>query len=215
MLQFFVAFGYNNANELDEKTCDFFTALLTVVPYKRMEKLPTNLETERLLLRPLRTEDAPVLFQRWTTDPEVTKYLSWRPHTSLNDTIEYIERCKQGWESGERCVWGVELKPDNGLIGAAAVSFQSRGRAVLGYVFGKSHWGNGYATEALIPIRNAVMARPDIFRFWAFADIENPASGKVLEKLQMEYEGILRRWIVHPNVSPEPRDAKCYSLVRK
>jgi len=44
--------------------------------------------------------------------------------------------------------------------------------------------------------------------------VENLASARVLEKAGMHREGMLRRWSVHPNVSPEPRDCLCYAIVR-
>lgn len=49
---------------------------------------------------------------------------------------------------------------------------------------------------------------------WATCDCDNVGSARVLEKLSFELEGTLRRWAVHPNISPEPRDSYCYSTVR-
>ena len=52
-----------------------------------------------------------------------------------------------------------------------------------------------------------------IYRIWAVCDLENKASARVLEKVGMQREGILRRYIVHPNVSAEPRDCSVYSKI--
>jgi RimJ/RimL family protein N-acetyltransferase len=44
--------------------------------------------------------------------------------------------------------------------------------------------------------------------------VDNHASARVLEKIGMTREGVLRRWIIHPNIGDEPRDSLCYSVVR-
>ena len=69
-------------------------------------------------------------------------------------------------------------------------------------------------TEALEPLVNWAIAQPDIYRVWAVCDIENLASARVLEKLGMTREGRLHRWLVHPNISDEPRDCFCYAKVK-
>jgi len=57
-------------------------------------------------------------------------------------------------------------------------------------------------------------SRITLTRIWAVHDVENEASGKVMLKLGMEYEGTIRRFSIHPNISVEPRDAKMYSSVK-
>jgi ribosomal-protein-alanine N-acetyltransferase len=69
-------------------------------------------------------------------------------------------------------------------------------------------------TEALTPIVEWALAQPRIFRVWATCDIENRRSARVLEKVGMQFEGVLRRYVVHPNVSDEPRDALLYARVK-
>ncbi|MDC0357828.1 GNAT family N-acetyltransferase [Oligoflexia bacterium] len=179
-----------------------------------MKTPPSKFNTERLLLRHFRSEDASTIFKRWTSDPEVAKYLTWYPHKSIDESRKYLEHCKRGWESNSAYVWAVELKPKEGLIGAIALHRETFQRMSIGCVFGQAYWGHGYATEALIPVRNWAVSQPETFRLWAVCDIENPASGRVLEKIGMAKEGVLRRWIVHPNLNPIPRNAICYSLVR-
>jgi RimJ/RimL family protein N-acetyltransferase len=69
-------------------------------------------------------------------------------------------------------------------------------------------------TEAATSIVDWAIAQPQIFRVWAFCDVENAASARVLEKLGMKYEGILRRWLAHTNISADPRDCLCYAKVK-
>src|SRR5215470_11140666 len=58
------------------------------------------------------------------------------------------------------------------------------------------------------------LAQPTIYRVWATCDVENEASARLLERAGMEREGVLRRWLVHPNLSEAPRDCFCYSIVK-
>ena len=60
--------------------------------------------------------------------------------------------------------------------------------------------------EALSYLVNWSMDQPEIFRAWAFCDVENPASARVMEKAGMTREGVLRRWHVCPSIGPEPRN---------
>jgi len=68
--------------------------------------------------------------------------------------------------------------------------------------------------EAARAVLTAAAAQPELHRIWAVCDVENMVSARVLEKIGMLREGILRRWVIHPNVSSEPRDALCYSWIR-
>ena len=58
------------------------------------------------------------------------------------------------------------------------------------------------------------MDQEPIHRVWAVCDVENRGSARVLEKVGMQREAILRKWLVHPNISPIPRDCYCYAIVR-
>ena len=69
-------------------------------------------------------------------------------------------------------------------------------------------------TEALQPLVNWVINQPEIYRVWAVCDCENLASARVLEKIGMTREGVLRRWLIHPNLSDVPRDCLCYAKVK-
>jgi [ribosomal protein S5]-alanine N-acetyltransferase len=87
-------------------------------------------------------------------------------------------------------------------------------RAELGYVLARPYWNQGLITEALQPIIDWALTQPNIYRVWAVCDYENLASARVMEKVGMTYEGILRRWLIHPNMSNKPRDCFCYAKVK-
>jgi [ribosomal protein S5]-alanine N-acetyltransferase len=69
-------------------------------------------------------------------------------------------------------------------------------------------------TETLALVAAWAMRQDGIWRIGAVCDVENRASARVMEKAGLEREGILRRWIIHPNVSSEPRDCFSYAMVR-
>jgi [ribosomal protein S5]-alanine N-acetyltransferase len=69
-------------------------------------------------------------------------------------------------------------------------------------------------TEVLSLAARWGMRQNDIWRIGAVCDVENRASARVMEKAGLAREGILRRWLVHPNISGEPRDCFSYALTR-
>ena len=178
-----------------------------------MTKPPKTLETSRLLLRLPTLDDMATIFQKYTQDQEVTKYLIWRPHENINVTREFIYRCIQCWKEESAFPWVVIRKKDGELVGMIELRIDKLS-ADLGYVIAREYWGNGYATEITKTIVDWAMAQENIYRIWATCDIENIASARVLEKAGMQREGILRRYMIHPNISDEPRDSYCYSKVK-
>jgi len=69
-------------------------------------------------------------------------------------------------------------------------------------------------TEAAQALVEWALSQPEIYRVWAVCDVQNTASTKVLEKLGMRREGVLRRWIIHPNIDVVPRDCYCYAITK-
>lgn len=174
--------------------------------------LPSSLLTDRLRLRPARIDDAEAVCASWSHDPEVTRYLGWRPYDDVDLAREFLRKGLEGWDAGDR-LWGIERRDDRRLIGQIGAHLEGT-RAVLGYVLARAHWGQGFMTEALRAVTEAALDDLAIYRVWAVCDVDNPASARVMQKAGMSYEGRLRRWMIHPNVSPEPRDVLCYAKVR-
>jgi ribosomal-protein-alanine N-acetyltransferase len=175
---------------------------------------PQILQTDRLILRRPVHDDAPAIFDGYARDGEVVRYLTWRPHESVADTREYLRRCDSGWDAGNDLTWAITLHGDDRVIGM--VGIRPRGfKHDMGYVLARPHWGRGFMTEAGRAIVDLALSDTAVHRVWAVCDVDNRASARVLEKIGMQLEGVLRRWIVHPNVSDEPRDSLCYARVRK
>ena len=173
---------------------------------------PERFTTVRLTLRPPRAADAAAIFAGYAQDPEVTRYLTWTPHTTVDETQCFLQHCVTNWRTGTEYTWLLCL-PDETVIGCIALRVEGF-KANVGYVFGRPFWGRGYATEALGALAAWTLQQPALFRLWAVCDVENRASARVLEKVGMQQEGVLRRWIRHPNRDAVPRDCLCYARVK-
>ena len=176
---------------------------------------PEEFATNRLSLRPPVLEDAAAIFETYAQDLDVVKYLSWRPHQNIDETRGYLGQSISAWEQGTDFLWMITRRDQGRLIGAVVIRIDGH-RASLGYVLSKAEWGNGYMAEAVQKIVEWALNQEEIFRVWAVCDIENTASARVMEKVGMKREGILGRWIKHPNLnlSDEPRDCCCYARVK-
>jgi len=176
-------------------------------------KLPEQIETNRLLLRPPRAADASSMFTGWAQDVEVTRYLTWRPHTSPEESQVIIAICVALWKDETRFPYIITLKESSEAIGM--IDPRVEGHQVgVGYVLGRVHWGNGYMPEATLAIIEWAFQQPTIYRVYATTDVENSASQRVLEKVGMQREGLLRKYIVHPNISDIPRDSYIYAITK-
>lgn len=174
---------------------------------------PHAIETERLLLRRPVLDDAPAIFDGYAQDPEVVRYLMWRPHQSIGDTKDFLVTVAQRIQMGKEQSWAITLKGDDRVIGMVALR-PNGFKHDIGYVLARPYWGQGFMAEAARPMVDLSLTDPTVRRVWAVCDVGNKASARVMEKIGMSFEGVLRRWVMHPNVSPEPRDSLCYALVR-
>jgi len=176
-------------------------------------KAPENIYTERLSLRKITLADAATIFGLYGQDLDVTRFMTWRPHESQATTEDFIRFCLDNWDKGTGYALIIERQADGQLLGM--IEPRPKGHQVeVGYVLGQPYWGKGYMTEALLAVIQWTWEQPEIYRFWAVCDVENRGSRRVMEKAGLEQEGILRRSVLHPNISDVPRDCYVYSVVR-
>lgn len=175
---------------------------------------PEELETARLRLRRPRIEDAEAAFDTYTSDDNITRYLTWSAHTTVAQTREYFQQTIDAWDlrMGHR-VWLIERKKDGLLTGTVGCTVHFH-RVEIGFALGSRFWGFGYMPEALQRVCEAAFEDTRIARVQGLCDEENRRSSRVLEKVGMEYEGRLRRYGHHPNRSDGPRDCLMYAMIR-
>jgi ribosomal-protein-alanine N-acetyltransferase len=173
-----------------------------------------RVETNRLILRKPVLEDAETIFRIYASDPEVTRYVMWRPHASVDQTLEFLKGCVAAWEGDRRFPYVITLKGMDSPIGMVDFHLSGSFTIGIGYVIGRAYWGNGYVPEAVRAVVDRALSQPSIYRVCASCDVENTASARVMEKVGMQREGIMRRYMIHPNISEEPRDCYLYAIVK-
>lgn len=174
---------------------------------------PDRFETTRLRLRPIALTDADAIFDIYAQDQEVARYLIWRPHRSRDETRAYVERCMATPAEVEQ-TYMVLGREDNVVRGAFALRQRASHRLDCGYVLARCWWRQGLMSEALKQVAEWGLRQPAVFRIGAVCDVENIASAGVLEKSGFVREGLLHRWLLHPNISDQPRDCYSYARVR-
>lgn len=155
-----------------------------------------TIETHRLILRPFRTEDAPAMFRNWAHDPVVTEYLTWPPHESETATAALLARWeRETAEDPGVYQWAIELKSLGEPIGSISAMHVNEAveSAELGWCIGRKWWGQGIMPEAGAAVIAYLFDEVGLNRVAARHDVRNPKSGRVMQKLGMTQEGVLRQ----------------------
>lgn len=161
-----------------------------------METQPT-IETDRLRLRPFTPADAPTV-KRLAGEREIAA-------TTINIPYPYEDGMAESWIAGHADLWqrgagvvcAVETREHCRLVGASGLRIEAdHRRAELGYWVGRQWWGRGYATEAARALVAFAFDRLGLQRIFARHFASNPASGRVLQKIGMRREGVLRRHVI-------------------
>lgn len=176
-----------------------------------MNKFP-ELSTGRLLLRSFRNSDKTVL-KELCRDQEIAATTLSIPHPfTLQDAVDWLEKKEMDFKEGNEIAWAVCIRQTGNLSGAVGLRLEPKHNSgELGYWFGKSYWGRGYATEASREVLTFAFEELGLNRVEAHHMIGNEASGRVLEKLGMKYEGMHRQRIKKWD---EYKDVKCFAILR-
>lgn len=168
--------------------------------------------TERLVLRDFTMEDAPAV-HLYGSDPEVVRYMPWGPNT-WTDTQDFLRRRldEQGTDPRRSFGLAATLASSGELIGASGIrvtSTQLR-EANMGYAYRRDVWNRGYATEAARALVTFGFEDLGMHRVYAYCDVDNVASVRVLQKTGMQREGLLRR---HMPIRGRWRDSYLYAVL--
>ena len=160
-----------------------------------MNKAGTQrIETQRLVLRRFRTEDAGDMYNNWASDPEVTRYLTWPVHPSVEFTRSLLAEWVLKYPDGGYFNWAMEYKETGEAIGSiGVVRYNEKTEAAdIGYCMSRAYWGQGLMPEALQAVIAYLFDVVGVNRIAACHDVNNPKSGRVMDKAGMKQEGILR-----------------------
>jgi ribosomal-protein-alanine N-acetyltransferase len=168
--------------------------------------MPT-LETERLVLRPFRLDDAGAVAMH-VGNWKVARMLSRVPHPySRAMAEEWIASQDADWQSGEEITFCIELEGE----AAGSISLRRREERVyiLGYWLGEPWWGTGYATEAARCTVHFAFEELGAEKLTARHFLDNPASGRVLEKCGFRYTGEGTEHSIARGAAATHRDLEC------
>ena len=169
-----------------------------------------EIETPRLRLSRPRPADAGEVFERYASDPEVTRYLSWPRHRTVGDSEAFVGFSDQEWTRSPAGPYLVRARDTGRLLGSTGLAFEAPDRAITGYVFAKDAWGNGYATEALEAMVQ-LARRLGVSRLSALCHPDHRASQRVLEKCDFVRDESWTERADFPNlVSGARQEVWCY-----
>lgn len=151
-----------------------------------------ELKTERLKLRWFTMEDCNDVFE-YASDEIVVKYLTWPMHENLEKTKEIVEKHFVN-QAGKFAIELIEQKKCIGCIDLHVDTGNDKG--IFGYVLNKKYWNQGIMTEALKEIIRVNFEELELNRIEATHFVGNEASGKVMSKCGMKYEGLCKKELV-------------------
>jgi RimJ/RimL family protein N-acetyltransferase len=171
------------------------------------------IETHRLYLRPFVMEDAPrVMHLAGSWDVADTTQAIPHPYV-LEDAKRWLHPQARDHEEGYLSIWAVVLKSQKVIIGAISLEPNPMCHWVeLGYWFGKDYWNQGFCTEASRALLKHAFNTLNMNRVQACHLTRNVASGKVMQKIGMCYEGTRREAILKWNIF---EDVDCYSILKR
>jgi ribosomal-protein-alanine N-acetyltransferase len=175
---------------------------------------PKNIETERLLLRSIVASDLMEIYEKWGSNPRMSKYISYKIAQKPDDTNEFVKYAIAAWEDGREYTWMIQQKGRPGIIGSFGIRVRETD-ADFGYLLLPEFWGQGLIVEAGRPVLDWCLNLPNIWRIWCVCHLDNKQSARVMEKLGLTCEGIVRRKQILPQIDPVvPQDEYLYSVVK-
>lgn len=154
-----------------------------------------TIETSRLILRPALLQDAQPMYDNWASDPEVTRFLTWPVHGSVEVTRKVLESWIEGYARDDYYQWMIVLKELGQPIGSIC-GMEPNGKLSsieIGYCIGRAWWHQGIMSEALRAVLQYFFESCGFNRITARHDVKNPRSGYVMIRCGMTYEGTAKQ----------------------
>lgn len=177
-------------------------------PIPVLAELPLTIVTPRLNIRPQRASDAEAMF-KYASDPAVTPFVTWAPHSDIEETRAWLRGAVEGLKMGTDIVWSLEHEGEAcGAIGLHGITWAVRAvrwdRAEMGYWLGAPHWRKGLMTEAAIAVTRWAFETLGLHKVTVGCIESNVGSRRVIEKAGFRFlcrkeEDIWRddRWMAH------------------
>lgn len=171
-----------------------------------------TIKTDRLILRKYRKTDAKDVFEAWTGDKAVTRYMTFTPHESKEQTADTLEKWCTLYTRDNVYLWAIQMGDKViGNINVVTIS-NTLESCEVGYCLGVKYWGQGIMTEAAQAVIDFLFRQVGVNRIELSHAVGNPSSGRVAEKCGMKYEGTKREAFKSPD--GKFCDLKCYGIVK-
>lgn len=175
------------------------------------------LETERLYLRRFKVSDAKMAFNNWCHDDEVTKYVTWPTHQRVEVTEEVLKSWEASYKFLDTYQWAIVDKKTDEVIGSISLfQFHRRLRRVyceMGYCLSRQYWNQGLTTEAAQAVLDFAFKQIGVDGVVAKYDVRNLASGRVMQKIGMKQDKLVRRAVL--NGRNEWVDCDTYMILKE
>lgn len=148
-----------------------------------------TIQTPRLILRRVALSDALSMYKNWASDKEVTKFLSWSPHKSPEETTRIIASWIDNYNDSSFFLWAIALEENNEIIGTigAVKEVKDKSPIEIGYCLGKNFWNKGFMSESLKYVIKYFFEKVNASTIIAKHDIDNIPSGRIMEKNNMKF----------------------------
>ena len=158
-----------------------------------------TLNTDRLILRKFVLNDSEKIYYNWADDEETVKYLSWKKHANILETINIVKQWVIYYKNLDYYRWCICFKDSLESIGSIYLNrLNNKAHSCeVGYVICKKYWNMGLATEALKKVISFLFNNVNFNRIEALYDINNIASERVIQKCGMISEGVLREYDIN------------------
>lgn len=170
-----------------------------------------TVQTEQIILRKLKLEDAPALFNYYSNE-NVYRYLDWNGPETLERCYEVIHFWNEGYDKGWIIRFAIANKETDEVIGTIFLSEFAGKRAEMGYELSEEYWRRGIMSEAVKEVLSIGFNQLGLVRIQAIVTEENIASKQLLSKFNFKEEGCLRQFECH-SVTGECKDMWIYSLL--
>jgi ribosomal-protein-alanine N-acetyltransferase len=179
-----------------------------------MHKGTQSIETERLLLRRFKLSDAEYMFKNWANDSEVFRFFRRNPHSDLSQTEQIVMEWVNAYTNDNSYNWAIELKEIGEIIGQISlVDLNEKYYSCeVAFTVGRSFWRKGNSTEGLKAVISYLFKEITMNRIEGRHNTLNFASGRVMQKSGMEFEGIMRQTDINKN--GEFCDLAVYSILK-
>lgn len=168
--------------------------------YAKVFLATNSIHTPRLEIRKLRLSDSVDIYT-YSKDERVAQHVLWTTHKNIEQSANYIRYLLAQYRTGLPASMGIKYKESGKIIGT--IGFMKididHSSAEIGYSLKYDMWNKGIMTEALIAMLKFGFFQLGLNRIEAFCELDNPASARILEKVGMSFEGVVRQKFYNKN----------------